>query len=251
MNVSVDLGSLIMTPCTSCTACATPMKHLTAALASQAIGRGRMTCVTRSLSSNASTVPYPRAAVAVTVQSTTAKGSAGTEEGGTSHYYLLVQRANPPDQGKWSLPGGKIQVGEPTLEAAQRELQEETGLVHCQWYPFPFLTTDAISYYCDTHTAPSSPPTTTTTTATRTIEAAEEEAHDNNEVVVQFHYLIAQCFALASDGLPPTTPSDDALDAQWFTLSQMKDMQDEKKISEFVIQVVERAETLSSKGLLI
>ena len=244
MNVSVDLGSLIMTPCTSCTACATPMKHLTAALASQAIGRGRMTCVTRSLSSNASTVPYPRAAVAVTVQSTTAKGSAGTEEGGTSHYYLLVQRSNPPDQGKWSLPGGKIQVGEPTLEAAQRELQEETGLVHCQWYPFPFLTTDAISYKEDhTNTALSS----TTTPATATTAG---EAHDKEEVV-QFHYLIAQCFALASDGLPPTTPSDDALDAQWFTLSQMKDMRNEKKLSEFVVPVVERAETLSSKGLLI
>ena len=216
------------------------MKHLTAALASQVVFRGGSNFLTGSFSSTArcltSTLPYPRAAVAVTVQSKKTIGSRGAE-GGTPHY-LLVQRANPPDQGKWSLPGGKIHVGEPTLEAAQRELQEETGLSHCQWYPFPFLTTDAISSY---GTNASSLATTTTILA-----AAGEEQKD-----IQFHYLIAQCFALASDGLPPTTPRDDALDAQWFTLSQMKDMRTENILSDFVVQVVERAETLSLKGLLI
>jgi ADP-ribose pyrophosphatase YjhB (NUDIX family) len=213
------------------------MKHLTAALASQVVFRGRSNSLTSSFSSTArcltSTLPYPRAAVAVTVQPKTI-GSRGTE-GGTPHY-LLVQRANPPDQGKWSLPGGKIHVGEPTLEAAQRELQEETGLSQCQWYPFPFLTTDAISSYG----------TNASLLSTTTTRLAAAEQKD-----VQFHYLIAQCFALASDGLPQTTPSDDALDAQWFTLSQMKDMQKERNISDFVVQVVERAETLSLKGLLI
>jgi ADP-ribose pyrophosphatase YjhB (NUDIX family) len=220
------------------------MKHLTAALASQVVFRGGSNSLTSSLSSTArcltSTLPYPRAAVAVTVQSKKTIGGRGAE-GGTPHY-LLVQRANPPDQGKWSLPGGKIHVGEPTLEAAQRELQEETGLSHCQWYPFPFLTTDAISYY-GTNTSLLS----TTTTRTTTIRAAAGEEQKD----VQFHYLIAQCFALASDGLPQTTPSDDALDAQWFTLSQMKDMRTENILSDFVVQVVERAETLSLKGLLI
>jgi 8-oxo-dGTP diphosphatase len=42
---------------------------------------------------------------------------------------LLVRRVNPPDQGKWGFPGGRIEAGEPIAEAARRELREETGLL--------------------------------------------------------------------------------------------------------------------------
>jgi ADP-ribose pyrophosphatase YjhB (NUDIX family) len=42
---------------------------------------------------------------------------------------LLVQRANDPGRGRWSLPGGKVQAGETDTEAIVRELREETGLV--------------------------------------------------------------------------------------------------------------------------
>lgn len=41
---------------------------------------------------------------------------------------LLVQRANPPYQGWWSLPGGAIELGEVAQEALHREVREETGL---------------------------------------------------------------------------------------------------------------------------
>ena len=41
---------------------------------------------------------------------------------------LLIRRANPPRQGEWSLPGGRVEWGERVEAAALRELHEETGV---------------------------------------------------------------------------------------------------------------------------
>ncbi len=41
---------------------------------------------------------------------------------------LLIQRGKEPQKGKWSVPGGALEVGESIAEGVQRELREETGL---------------------------------------------------------------------------------------------------------------------------
>jgi len=58
---------------------------------------------------------YPRAAVSAVVF--------------RGHQVLLVKRGGGAYRGLWSLPGGVIELGETAVEAARRELLEETGLL--------------------------------------------------------------------------------------------------------------------------
>jgi ADP-ribose pyrophosphatase YjhB (NUDIX family) len=41
---------------------------------------------------------------------------------------LLVRRGKPPAEGRWSLPGGLVDLGETSVAAARREVQEECGI---------------------------------------------------------------------------------------------------------------------------
>src|SRR5215470_19383741 len=42
---------------------------------------------------------------------------------------LLIKRGKAPLFGEWSIPGGLLELGETTRQAAEREACEETGLV--------------------------------------------------------------------------------------------------------------------------
>lgn len=44
------------------------------------------------------------------------------------HEVLLVRRLNEPSRGRWSLPGGAVELGETVREAARREVWEECRL---------------------------------------------------------------------------------------------------------------------------
>ena len=41
---------------------------------------------------------------------------------------VLVKRGVEPDKGRWSIPGGAVELGEEVRDAAVREAKEECGL---------------------------------------------------------------------------------------------------------------------------
>ncbi|MDX3570817.1 NUDIX hydrolase [Streptomyces sp. ID05-47C] len=46
----------------------------------------------------------------------------------TDGYVLLIERGWDPHKGQWALPGGHVDPGETSREAAARELAEEAGV---------------------------------------------------------------------------------------------------------------------------
>ena len=50
---------------------------------------------------------------------------------------ILVQRGKQPSAGMWGFPGGHLELGETALQAAARELLEETGVTA---RPLEYLT---------------------------------------------------------------------------------------------------------------
>lgn len=169
--------------------------------------------------------PFPRAAVSVAVR---------CFANGRVHY-LLVQRGNEPNKGRWSFPGGKLEWGEPTIIGAKRELQEETqfqGQDNLAWYGGAYTTADSII----------------------TAEVVGSTSGSSKETVVTlFHFVIVICFAeLTIDtdsNLPVVTATDDAASAKWWPLEQIR-LLEETEITQGLLNHVVRAESLYQKGVL-
>ena len=60
------------------------------------------------------------------------------------HKILLEKRKNDPSKGKWTIPGGLVELGENIEQAVIREVKEETGLNVCS--PQLIDVVDHISY---------------------------------------------------------------------------------------------------------
>ena len=83
------------------------------------------------------TYDYPRAAVTVDALIFNTFGNKTT--------VLLIKRKNYPFEGLWAIPGGFMDMDETLIEAAHRELEEETGLSGVdleQFYTFDAIGRD-------------------------------------------------------------------------------------------------------------
>ncbi len=95
---------------------------------------------------------------------------------------LLIRRANPPAQGTWSVPGGRVEPGETDEDAVVRELLEETGLRGM---------------------------------VEREVGAIERAAPGGGTYVIRD-------FLLSVDRAGEPTAGDDAAEAAWFTPAQVR-----------------------------
>ncbi len=99
---------------------------------------------------------------------------------------LLVQRGREPARGRWTIPGGVIEVGETIDEAARRELREE----------------------CAIEIAPG-----------RLLQAFEWITRDADGRP-RFHYLILDVLGTYVSG--DVQSGDDVMGARWFDLADLQ-----------------------------
>jgi hypothetical protein len=76
-----------------------------------------------------------------------------------------------------------------------------------------------------------------------------DSIHYDDHGTLLYHYVIAQCFAVAPTELQ-LMACDDAADAQWQTLSQIRDKVEQGQTTPGVLQVVEQAERMFQQGFL-
>ncbi|MBN1930860.1 MAG: NUDIX hydrolase [Desulfobacterales bacterium] len=102
---------------------------------------------------------------------------------------LLVKRKNPPSEGIWAIPGGKVKLGETLKVATERETKEETSvIIHAG---DPIFTFDFIE--------------------------------SDNKGNIRYHYVIVDLIGDYISGIPHA--GDDALEAGWITEKEIKKLQ--------------------------
>ncbi len=100
---------------------------------------------------------------------------------------VLVKRGKEPNMGQWGFPGGHVELGETALEAAVRELREETGVLA---RPREYL---------------------------HNLDVILRDTHGR----MQRHFFLAAVLCDYVSGDP--VPSDDAAESDWVHLDRLRD----------------------------
>jgi 8-oxo-dGTP diphosphatase len=121
---------------------------------------------------------------------------------------VLIRRGNEPRKGEWSIPGGKLELGETLAEGVRREVREETGLE---------------------------------VEVGQLIEAFERVYRDE-EGRVRFHFVILDFFCRASSAA--TLAGGDALDVALVSEGEFERF----GVSEAVARVLRKAFEMNRRG---
>ncbi|GAB2861491.1 bifunctional nicotinamide-nucleotide adenylyltransferase/Nudix hydroxylase [Pseudoduganella ginsengisoli] len=114
----------------------------------------------------------------------------------TAGHVLLIRRGAAPGKGLWALPGGYLEPRERLLQGALRELTEETGL--------PLL------------------PSTLEEALAGVRVFGHPDRSQRGRTITHAHH-----FDLRLDHLPEVKGADDAAEAKWVPIAQLKDMEDQ------------------------
>lgn len=118
---------------------------------------------------------------------------------------LLIRRRNPPEAGRWSVPGGRVRFGEPIWEAVVREVREETGIE---------VTAERLLGWVE--------------------RIGDRELESGSP---GHHFVILDFAATPLEADPAPCPGDDASDAAWVPLADLAEVDLVDGLADFLVDV--------------
>ena len=122
---------------------------------------------------------------------------------------LIVRRSSEPGKGKWSVPGGLVELGETVEQAVVREVREECGL---------------------------------DVEVDRLIDVVDSMTFDRNGRL-KYHFIILDFFVKIKGG--KLRPGDDAKEALWVPLEEVENYDLTKTFKEFLKRNMEKLRNYS------
>ena len=123
---------------------------------------------------------------------------------------LLEKRKNEPSKGKWSIPGGVVELGERLEKTVIREVKEETGL---------------------------------TIANVELVDVINSVTYDENGKI-KYHFVIMEYFARIKAGT--IQASSDAEELRWVSLIKVEEYDLTKSFRDFFIKNREKLEKMES-----